>query len=73
MVQNFTLEELINAYKTKYNIQSDTELLKYLLDFHEADLESDRVLQLPDNEIINWEIIKHKIKISVSDYIKNSH
>ncbi len=70
LLQKFTIEELINAYKIKYNIQSDTEILKYLLDFHEADLETNRTIQTLNFKPTDWDSIKQNIKHNISNYIK---
>jgi Nucleotidyl transferase AbiEii toxin, Type IV TA system len=70
LLKLFTLTEIIEGYKMKYQIQSDNDIVKYLTDFHEADLESNTVIQVIDFEIKNWEEIKTFIKDNLNNYIK---
>lgn len=71
LLKLFSLTEIIDGYKEKYQIQSDNEVIKYLTDFHEANLESNAVIQVIDFDIKDWEAIKIFITDNLNNYIKN--
>jgi len=71
LIQKYNLKTLIDVYKLKYNLISDSEISKYLIDFFQADIESDASIQLINYPFNEWEEVKKFIQIKVKEYIKN--
>lgn len=69
LLERYRLNEIITAYKTKYNINSDSQVIQYLVDFHEAELEGERSITMI-NYNSNWEDIKRSIKDHLEKYLK---
>jgi hypothetical protein len=71
LLKKHSLNEIINAYKLKYNINSDQQIIKLLVDFHEADIEGERSIKMISfNE--SWESIKKTIEIHLEKYLKQT-
>jgi hypothetical protein len=71
LLKKHSLNEIINAYKLKYNINSDQQIIKLLIDFHEADIEGERSIKMINfNE--SWESIKKIIEIHLEKYLKQT-
>lgn len=71
LLEKFTLNEIINAYKLKYNLNSDKQIIQYLIDFHEAELEGERSIILINHKM-SWEETKTSIKNHLEKYLKQT-
>jgi len=70
LLENFTLETILNTYKHNYEIQSDAEALKLLNDFSEAELENINNITLV-NYKLTWNEVKDYIKHRTKEYLKS--
>ena len=73
LLHHFTLSEIINSYKLKYKIESDNQVIKYLTDFHEANLESVSSIQIINFELQSWQEVKIFITNKVTLYLKENN
>ena len=71
LLEKFTLNEIIFAYKSKYQIESDCQVIKYLVDFSEAELENINNISLINFQL-SWEEVKTKITNSTKEYLKQT-
>lgn len=69
LLEKFSLSRIIDAYKLKYELNSDCQALNYLTDFSEAELENnDNILML--NYKVEWSDIKKNIHQKLEEYLK---
>jgi hypothetical protein len=67
-LQKFSLREMMDFYKRKYNQNDDTHVLKSIIYFNDVDL-SDWPLIL-ENPGLKWTTIKKKLESEVLQYLK---
>lgn len=68
LLQKYSLKEIIDAYKFKYDINSDQQVIKYLVDFHEADSEGERSIQMIQFKA-HWNDVKALIISNLENYL----
>jgi hypothetical protein len=68
LLDNYDIGNMLAFYKTKYNQENDTFLLKSLIYFDEVDLSDWPVMV--KNPGLNWNDVKKRIDTSVMQYIK---
>jgi hypothetical protein len=73
LLKYFSLDEIIKNYKEKYNVTSDNQIIEYMTDFHEADLEKASSIQLINFDLSTWQEVKDYIIDKVSLYLKEQN
>jgi len=71
LLDNYDIGSMLSFYKTKYNQQNDTFLLKSLIYFDEVDLSDWPVMVKTPG--LKWNDVKKRIDKSVMQYIKKQH
>ena len=71
LLEKFTLNEIMFAYKSKYQMESDCQVIKYLVDFSEAELENINNISLINFQL-SWDEVKIKIIKSTKEYLKQT-
>jgi hypothetical protein len=66
LLKKFTIEEMLNLYKLKYNDASEILALKSLTYFDDADLEEEPKMLLP----MIWKSVKAEISNELCKYVK---
>ena len=69
LLDNYDIGSMLSYYKTKYNQQNDTFLLKSLIYFDEVDLSDWPVLVKNPN--LKWNAVKKRLETHVMQYIKD--
>ena len=73
LLHHYSLNEIIKCYKLKYNIESDNQVIQYITDFHEANLESVSSIQVINFELKSWQEVKIFIINKVTLYLKENN
>jgi len=68
LLEYFDLKTMLSFYRTKYNQENDTFILKSLIYFDEVDLSDWPVLVKKPN--LKWNDVKRRLEKSVMQYIK---
>lgn len=71
LLEKHSIDEILNTYKKNYEIQSDCEAIKYLVDFSEAELENINNISLINFQL-SWNEVKEKIIKSTKNYLKQT-
>ncbi len=71
LLEHFNLEAMLSFYKTKYNQENDTFILKSLIYFDDVDL-SDWPVLVKDPGL-KWDKVKHHLEKTVLQYAKTQN